>query len=167
VRSLQEREQELRAAAEKLLKVLRDTDTDAFLALVHENYFGVGESGDLTRQELKQAFERRVGMYCYLFDSSCIPNQSLVESGRFVAFAELARRPGARVDKVEVWATEGIEEPGCGGHANLKWVANEGEELLINVSRFTFLRVRGKWKTVGFDDLVYSRPETKAPQVTK
>jgi hypothetical protein len=73
---LKSRENELRAAGEKLLRAFRAGDTKTFLALVHPKYFSEGaESKNYTLAELKESFRAREGMYCYLFDASCIPPQ--------------------------------------------------------------------------------------------
>lgn len=151
---LKKRQEELRLTAEKLLNVFQTGDTQAFFDLVHEKYFGVGEGGTYTLAELKESFRTKDTMYCYLFDSSCISVRPLAETARYASFSELAKRPGARVKYVEVWAMEGLKQPGCSGHINFFWPSKSGEKLVMDTSRFTFTYVRGEWKTVGFDDLV-------------
>lgn len=155
---LKQREQQLLGTAEKLLQAFRTGDTEAFLKLVHEKYFGVGEGKLYTLAELKEFFRTKDAMYCFLFDSSCIPPMSIDKSVKFLSFSELAKRPGARVKYVEVWTVNGVE--GCRGHVSLVWPEQPGEKFVINVSRFTFMYEGGQWKTVGFDDLV-PEPEKK------
>lgn len=152
------RENELRTTGERLLQVFRSRDTKAFFRLVHEQYFGVGEGQNYTVDRLREAFRARADMYCYLFDSRCIPPDSSTDNSKHLSFNDLAARPGSKIKQVEVWHGEGIEKAGCTGTVTFGWVAVEGEELVpSNASTFTFVYERGQWKTVGFDESLVVR----------
>jgi hypothetical protein len=154
---LKSRENQLRATAEKLLQAFRTGNKDAFLRLVHEQYFGMGEGKSYTLAELKETFRKKGDMYCYLLDSACIPPLRPPANGRELSFNEVAKRPEAKIAEVELWKVEGVE--GCRGHVNYMWPTNPGERFDINVSRFTFVNKGGQWKTVGFDEPPIVDPE--------
>jgi hypothetical protein len=144
---LKSRENELRATAEKLLRAFRDGDTKTFLGLVHPNYFSEGESRNYTLAELKRAFRVKDEMYCYLFDTSCIAPASGNNTPE-TSFSEVAKRPEAKIQSVEVTIGEHIKQPGCSGSVNFTWVDPFDA---AHVSTFTFMYVSRQWKTVGFD----------------
>jgi len=145
---LKMRENDLRTTGEKLLQAFRDRDTDTFLALVHPHHFSMGAEGkNYTRTELRKSFRVKDEMYCYLFDASCIalaPPPTTPET----SFSEVAKRPGARVQSVQIWTEKDIKEPGCRGSVNFTWVDPVDS---TDVSTFTFMYVDRQWKTVGFD----------------
>lgn len=147
-RVLKSRENELRAVAEKLLQAFRAGDAKTFLGLVHPDYFSIGEdSKNYTLAELRESFRKRDEVYCYLFDVSCIaptPPPTIPET----SFSEVAKRPGARVQSVQLWTEKDINEPGCRGSVNFTWVDPVDS---TDVSTFTFMYVDRQWKTVGFD----------------
>jgi hypothetical protein len=109
--ALKSRENELRAVAEKLLQAFRAGDAKTFLGLVHADYFSIGEDGkNYTLAELRESFRRKDAVYCYLFDASCIapaPPPTTLET----SFSEVAKRPGARVQSVQIWTEKDIKEP--------------------------------------------------------
>jgi hypothetical protein len=154
---LKSRENELRAVAEKLLQAFRAGDAKTFLGLVHPDYFSMGEdSKNYTRSELRESFRVKDEMYCYLFDASCIapaPPPTTPET----SFSEVAKRPGARVQSVQIWTGKGIKEPGCRGSVNFTWVDPVDSP---EVSTFTFMYVDRQWKTVGFDFPPTATPKT-------
>lgn len=144
---LKSRENELRATAERLLQAFRAKDTKTFLGLVHLAYFSMAESRNYTSAELKESFRTKEEMYCFLFDASCIPPPAVNETTQ-TSFNEMARRPEARVQAVEIWLGEHVKEPGCRGSVNFAWTDPVDP---AHVSTFTFMYVGGQWKTVGFD----------------
>lgn len=145
---LKSRENELRAAAEKLLQAFRAGDTKAFLGLVHPDYFSMGaESKNYTRTELRESFRVKDEMYCYLFDASCIAPATPPTTPE-TSFSEAAVRPEARLQSVQIWTARDVKEPGCRGSVNFMWVDPVDS---TDVSTFTFMYVDGQWKTVGFD----------------
>lgn len=161
---LKEREEQLRATAEKLLEVFRTGDTKTFFVLVHEKYFGMGEGKNYTQAELKESFRKKDEMYCYLFDSTCITPLPEPATARELSFGELAKRPGARIRDVEVWSGERIMQPGCRGHVNYLWPAKPGENLVVPITRFTFVKKGGVWRTVGFDEPPIVEIQSQSPR---
>lgn len=148
-RILESRQNKLRATAENLLRAFRSGDTKTFLTLVHPDYFSIGveEGKNYTLSELEQAFRTRKEIYCYLFDASCIPPPSPNSIGVATSFREVAKRPEARVESVQLWSGTGVSKPGCRGSVSFRWADPVG---LIDASTFAFMYVDGEWKTVGF-----------------
>lgn len=156
---LKQRENILVEAGKKLLEAFRSDDEDTFLQLVHEKHFGMGESKKYTVSELKELFRKREGMFCYLFDSSCIPTVGEVPHIRLYSFSELSKRPGARIRNAEVWRLKSKTRTGCSGHINFIWPARADEILGVGGHRFTFMYEGGKWLTSGFDFRASSLPK--------
>ena len=147
-RVLKSRENELRAAGEKLLQAFRARDAKTFLGLVHPDYFSIGEgSKNYTLPAIRESFQKKDEVFCYLFDASCIA-QAPPSTTRETSFSEAAKRPGAGVQSVQIWTEKDIKEPGCRGSVNFTW----GDPVdSTDVSTFTFIYIDRRWKTVGFD----------------
>ena len=162
---LKQRENALVEAGKKLLEAFRSEDEETFLQLVHEKYFGMGESKKYTLSELKESFRKREAMFCYIFDSSCIRSVGEESDRKLYSFSELSKRPGARLKNAEAWKIKSRTRTGCSGHINFFWPARADEIMAVGGKRFTFMYEHGKWLTSGFDFLASSLPKVpKQPQ---
>jgi len=150
-KALQQRENDLRDAANKLLQVFRTGDTATFLTLVHPLYFSAEESENFPIAKLREVFRRKGDLYCVLFDSSCLSPE---ETGSVASFSELAKRPEAKILRVELTIGEGITDPGCKALVTFSWSDPVDN---IYVSGFGYMYREGQWKVTGFD-LAPARP---------
>ncbi len=145
--SLKTREDELRAAAERMLRMFREADAKGFLAIVHPSYFQIGQGRSYTVSQLGRSFRHKEQIYCYLFDATCIPS-ALPGDSPETSFSAAAKHSGARLLTVKIPADREIKRPGCQGTVTFAWT---GPTDPATVSTFTFMYVNGQWVTVGFD----------------
>ena len=70
---------------------LREGDSNKLLSYIPERGVGVGASGQLeTREQIEQQFQMHQGLYCKLFDSSCINAPiNLGDSARACSYRQL------------------------------------------------------------------------------
>ena len=154
---LQQRESELRGAANKLLQAFRTGDTAAFLALVHPLYFSEEEGENFPIAKLRKSFRTKDWMYCTLFDSSCLSPE---EAGSFTSFSELAKRPEARILYAQLTTGKQITDPGCRALVTFSWTDPTDN---LYVSGFGYMYRHGEWKVTGFDLPPSKPPVSKAP----
>jgi hypothetical protein len=150
-KALQQRENDLRDAANKLLQVFRTGDTATFLTLVHPFYFSAEESENIPIAKLREGFGRKGDLYCVFFDSSCLSPE---ETGSVASFSELAKRPETKILRVELTIGEGITDPGCKALVTFSWTDPVDN---IHASGFGYVYEGGQWKVTGFD-LAPARP---------
>lgn len=160
-KALQQRENELRDAANKLLQAFRAGDTATFLTLVHPLYFSAEEGENFPIAKLREAFIAKGDLYCVLFDSSCL---SAEEAGSTASFSELAKRPEAKILRVELITGKEITDPGCRALVTFSWTDPVDN---VYVSRFGYMYRDGQWKVTGFDLAPARPPSSQTPNMPR
>jgi hypothetical protein len=116
---------------------IRDGDAKKFLSYVPEQGMDVGPRAEhATRAEIKQQFAQHRGLYCKLFDSSCIQSPIKLDGGaRACSYRELLTHS----EKVRTAATEAVrggvrqailvaevKNDQCAGLGLIDFIFNEG-----------------------------------------
>ena len=116
---------------------IREGDAKKFLSYVPEQGMNVGRRAEhVTRAEVEQQFAQHRGLYCKLFDSSCIQSPiKLDNSARSCSYRELLTHS----EKVRTAATEAVrggvrqailvaevKDDQCAGVGLIDFIFNEG-----------------------------------------
>jgi hypothetical protein len=116
---------------------IRERDTKKFLSYVPEQGMDVGRRAEhVTRAEIEQQFTQHRGLYCKLFDSSCIQSPVKLDAGaRVCSYRELLTHS----EKVRTAATETVrggvrqailvaevKNDQCAGLGLIDFIFNEG-----------------------------------------
>jgi len=129
----QERASELE---KQFLAVIRNGDALKFLSYVPEDGVHLGHSADhVTRMEIEDQLTNRKGIYCKLFDSTCLRANAEKEAGQpLCSYRDLLTSS----DKVRTASTETtrnnvrqailiaeVQNDKCGGHLLIDFIFNQ------------------------------------------
>lgn len=138
----------LEKAAQKFIRIMREGTPADLLQMIADTGFDGTEGHDISKAEIKRHFERKDYLYCYFFDSQCIP-RATDDKRRWYSFKEVYSRPGAQVTRVHFLGGDVT----CYGYALIKW---QGEPEFYRKLGATFdFKFDGReWKLRGFFDTI-------------
>jgi hypothetical protein len=121
---------------------IRDGDAKKFLSFIPEQGMNVGPRAEhVTRAEVKQQLAQRRGLYCKLFDSSCIQSPVKLDAGvRACSYRELLTHS----EKVRTAATEAVR--GGVRQAILVAEVKNGQCAGLGLIDFIFNEGHGEWE---------------------
>ncbi|MFQ5684738.1 MAG: hypothetical protein ACE5HC_15905 [Candidatus Binatia bacterium] len=136
--------EDLNAAGEKLVQIIKDADTEGFIRLCDSDGIGLEPDIELTIDDIRNQMRQKKGLYCLLFDTECLQEESGNDS--YKSYRDLFRS----AHNLKISASLSYEFPeGRLGGVGVKWEGDPDPSEVTSGKQFPafmFIYRNSTWK---------------------